>query len=140
MDYALRVNDDLYIVRRDAEKVHRLDKFKSLVHHRRRVHGDLCAHAPVRVLHRLFGGDGHKLAPRLSSEWSAGACEQYAFKLTLPASHKTLKDGGMFRIHGDYLGTVQLCRRHDETARTNKRLFICKGYPLFRLYRRKRRL
>ena len=50
----LRVHRDLDIVVGAAEEVVGLDHFKTLVHHRRGVHGDLRAHVPVRVRAGLY--------------------------------------------------------------------------------------
>ena len=139
MDNALRVHHDLYIVGRHAEKVHGLDKLKSLVHHRRGVDGYLRAHAPVRVLYSLFGRYTFKLRAAFASEGAAAACEQDLFKLAGLSAHKTLKDSRMFRIDRNYLRSRGLSSGHDYLARANERFLICKRYALFFAYRGKRR-
>lgn len=44
------MDDDVNVVVGGAEQVVRLDDLEPLVHHGGRVHGDLGAHRPVRVL------------------------------------------------------------------------------------------
>ncbi len=64
MDDALRMDHDLDRSRADAEQPVRLDHLEPLVHHRRRVDGDLAAHHPVRVRARFVRRDLREIRQR----------------------------------------------------------------------------
>ena len=81
------MHNDLNIIGRYAEKVHCLNKFKALIHHRCRIDGYLCAHAPVRMLYSLLGRYILKLRAAFASERAAAAGEQYLFQLSGRSSH-----------------------------------------------------
>ena len=137
---ALRVDYHLNVVRRHAEEVHRLDEFKPLVHHRRTVDGYLRTHAPVWMLHGLFGRDVLQLLAGSAAEGAAGAGEQDFFELALPAPHEALEDGGVLGVDRHYLRARLRRAAHDYAARADKRLLVCKRYALFLVDGGKRRL
>ena len=77
-----------------------LDDFKSLVHHRRGVDGDLGAHAPVGVLQRLRGRHRGEEVPFLAPERPSGGREDDPpDRFGVPAP-QALKHGVVLRIHG----------------------------------------
>ena len=128
MDYHLN------IIGRDGEQVHGLDELKPLVHHCCAVDGYLRAHAPVGVLHGLFGSDVLKLAPCLAAERAAGAGEEDLLELAFLPAHEALEDGRVLGVDRNDLCALFLCARHDDIARADESLFIRKGDALFRVY------
>ena len=56
MDDALAVDHHLDAIRRQAEQQAGLDQLQPLVHQRGGIHGDLAAHAPVRMRAGLLRG------------------------------------------------------------------------------------
>ena len=130
--HALRVDEHLNIVGRDAEQVHRLDEFQALVHHRRGIDADLRAHAPVRVLDGLLRRDGRRLLARPAAKRPAGAGEQDFFQLAISPG-ETLEDGRMLRVHGNDLRIELPGALHDDLARADERLLVGKrnAPPLF---------
>ncbi len=136
---ALGVNHHSNVLRLDGKEVHGLHKLQPLVHQRGAVHGNLRAHAPVGMRHRLRGRNALQLLALLPAEGAAGAGEQDLVQLAFSPAHETLEDGGMLRIHGHDLRALLLCPRHDEIARADKRLLVGKGDALFRVDGGKRR-
>jgi hypothetical protein len=59
------------------KKMHRLDKFKSLIHQRSGIYRDFSAHAPVRVLQRLCRSYIFKFLSLFSKERAARSCKYY---------------------------------------------------------------
>jgi hypothetical protein len=78
MHDALRMDQDLDPLGRQVEQPARFDYFESLVHHRRRVDGDLAAHDPVRVRAGFVGRDADGAVERRGAERTAGRREQHA--------------------------------------------------------------
>jgi hypothetical protein len=79
MDHALRMHDDLDLLRGRIEQPACLDDLQALVHHGRRVHRDLAAHVPVRMGAGLFWRH-LRAAPRSSElpKRPTRGCEQDA--------------------------------------------------------------
>jgi hypothetical protein len=66
-------------------------------------------------------------------ESTAGGSENQALDLSpVPTAHEALEDGGMLGIHGNDLGTVQLCLGHDKFTAADQCFFIGKTDPLSR--------
>lgn len=120
---ALRVDEHLDIVRRDAEQVHGLDEFQALVHHGRGVHADFRAHAPVRVTDSHLGRDVARLFACPAAEGAAGAGEQDLVQLALPAG-QALENGRVLGIDRHDLRTTFSGAAHDDVARAHERLLI----------------
>ena len=125
MDYHLDV------VRRHAEQMHGLHEFQALVHHGGAVHGDLGAHAPVGVLHRLLRGHVLQFSAGLAPEGAAGAGEQDLAQFPLLPAHQALEDGGMLRIHRDDLRSLLRRPCHDDIAGADQGLLVGQGDALF---------
>ena len=61
MNHALRVDDDFQLCGRAIKQPVRFDKFQTFVHHGGGIDRDFLAHAPIWVLHGLFGRDVREL-------------------------------------------------------------------------------
>ena len=120
---ALRMDEHLNIVRRDAEQVHGLNEFQALIHHGRGVHADLRAHAPVRVADGHLGRDAARFFARPAAERAAGAGEQDLAQLALPAG-QALEDGRVLGIDRHDLRAAFPGAAHDDVARAHERLLI----------------
>ena len=71
VDDRLRVDDDVDLIGADAEQPVRLDDLEALVHQRRRIDGDLAAHAPGRMPQRLLGGHAEQFRRAPAAKRSA---------------------------------------------------------------------
>ncbi len=71
MDDRLGVNHDVDLVEWHGKEMMRFDQLQPLVDQRRRVHGDLPAHVPGGVLHRLLDGDMRQLFGGGCPKWPA---------------------------------------------------------------------
>ena len=110
--------------------MHGLHEFQALVHHGGAVHGDLGAHAPVGVLHRLLRGHVLQLSAGLAPEGAAGAGEQDLAQLPLLPAHQALEDGGMLRIHRHDLRPLLRRPGHDDVPGADQGLLVGKGNAL----------
>ena len=141
MHDALPVHDDLYLVRRHAEKMHRLDDLKALVHHARAVDGHLDAHVPSRMLDRVGKGRAGDLFRLFAAERSArsGQDQRFAFRRVLGASVQTLPDRAVFAVDGQDARAAFFAEAVYGIAARDQSLLVCESDAAARLYRRDRR-
>src|SRR6185437_3034390 len=130
MDDALRVNHYLYLLRLEVEQPLRLDHLEPFIHEGGRIDGDLCTHAPVRMLEGMIPFDVDQEIGFLAEEGSAGSRENDLFDAAARLANETLKDRRMFGIHGDDRGLFLQCLLHDDIAGHHEGLFVRKGYRL----------
>ena len=58
VDNALRMDEHLYLISRNAKQPFRLNHLKAFVHQRRRVDGNLRTHIPCGMTQGIGSGDG----------------------------------------------------------------------------------
>ena len=92
------MDENVDFIESNWEEMMRLDQFKALVHHRRRIDTDFGTHFPIGVGDRLLGGDRTHLVECVSAERPA-ACGQCDFAdLIDPATGEALEDSIMLTI------------------------------------------
>src|SRR2546421_2759869 len=98
MNNAFRMDHDVDARVGDVEQEMRLDNFQTLVHHRRRVDGDLRPHFPARMSERL--GDGHavKRGEGTPQERTAGAGKDETANRFLLLAPQALPDGAVLTV------------------------------------------
>ena len=99
MDDALGMDDHLDLLRGHVKQPFRLDDFQGLVEHGRRVHGDLLAHVPGRVVQCLGLGGVHDFFLRPGAEGAAGGRQEDAGGLLPLPPLQALEDGAVLAVH-----------------------------------------
>ena len=135
------MDDRVDLTQRQAVEPHGLDDLKALVHQRRGVDGDLCAHCPVRVLERVGLRLSRKLLRAHAIERPARAGQNEALDLAaVAAALEALEDRAVLAVDGDDLRAVFFRRVHHKLARADERFLVRKRDAFFLLDGGKRRL
>ena len=80
----------------DGEQMMRLDQLQPLVHHRRAIDADLCAHIPIGVRDGLCRRDGAHLIEAEGAERPAAGGQRDFADLADLAACEALEDSVMF--------------------------------------------
>ena len=139
MDYGLRMDHDIDLVRSRIEQPPGLNHLESLVHHRGGINGDFRSHCPLRMLQRLILRGSSDPVPVPGTERPAGCSEMDARNRIASRPEKALEYGRMFRIHRQNRRIVLLGQVHDHRPAGHQSLLVRKSDYLARLYRGNRR-
>mmetsp|Transcript_20868 Transcript_20868/g.43330 ORF Transcript_20868/g.43330 Transcript_20868/m.43330 type:complete len:205 (+) Transcript_20868:604-1218(+) len=133
------MDDDLDVVVLDAVEPVGLDDLQALVHHCRRVHGDLGPHVPVGVrgglltqklgVRRLHVFNGHV------AEGAPAAREDDLLHAALRHALQALEDCRVLRVHRQHADTILLKHGSDDGPACDERLLVGKGDVLAGLHR-----
>ena len=124
VDHALAVDDDLHLVGRHTEEMHRLDDLEALVHEGGGIHRDLGAHLPGGVSQGHGLGDGLQLFLGVAVEGASRGGQQDAADLVVMPRAEALEDGAMLRVHGEDGGSLLSCEGHDQLTAYHQRFLI----------------
>ena len=124
---ALRVDEHLDFLCRNAKKPLRFHHLKTFVHERGRVDGDFRTHVPRGMTERVGSGDFRKFFHRHLPERTARAGEQDFFNFVVALAYETLENGRVFAINGQDGHVVFLCELADEFSSHDERLFVGKA-------------
>ena len=134
VDYRLRMNQHLDLVGIDTEKPFSLDDLESLVHHRRRVDGDLRSHVPCGMAQGIILSHLLQLLASEQAERASTCREQNLLYLIVALTHNALENGGMLTIHRQYRSMVFLCQLAYQCTSHNKRFLVGETDGLASLY------
>ena len=122
--HALRMDEHLYAVGRDAEEPLGLDHLKAFVHHRCAVDGDFGPHLPGRMAQRVGAGHLLQLFVRYVSERAARCREQQFFHRVVALAHQALEYGRVLAVNRDDGCTVLRREFIDQLSSHHQCLFV----------------
>ena len=125
MNDTLWLYHDLDMIQLHIKEPFCFHHFQTFVDKRCRVNRNLLSHRPVRMLQRILHFDMFQIFPLLSTERSAGRCDQQFVDLSLILSVNCLKNRTVLTVHRKDLYTPFSCHRHDQMSRCHQRFFIC---------------
>ena len=99
MDGGLRMHNDLDLVIAQAEQVMRLNHLKALVHHRRRVDGDLGPHRPCGMREGICGHHIAEFIDGAAPERPARCREDCPLNTPRIDALQQLEQGGVLAVH-----------------------------------------
>ena len=103
MHDALALDNDLDLLRRQAEQPHGLDELKALVHQGGAVNGDLGAHVPVGMLECIGPGLAGQLLPLHAEERPARGGQQDLGDITTLATYKLNTNASQYIFGNQFL-------------------------------------
>ena len=135
--YALAMHGYLYLIRIHAEKMHRLNDLKALVHKSCAVNGNLLTHLPGGVRQRVSKSHRLKLTACLAKEGATGCGKDYPLYLFPLATLQGLENSRVLAVDRDDLNPALTRRLHNYVTGNNERLLVGKGKSLAALDYRK---
>ena len=129
----LRMDDNLDFRGLYVEQPARLNNLKALIHKRSRVDGNLCAHAPLRMLQRTLCRYTLELINRQVTQGATAASDDEVAHTLASLTLQALHDCRVLRVDGHDAYATRFSMRHNNIATHNQGLLIGQGYALTRL-------
>ncbi len=126
VDDRLRVHQNVDLIRRQRKQIRGFNDFETLVHHRRRIDGDLLSHAPVRVFQGLRKRRLLDIGNGPGPERPARGGDDDAKQLFPIAGTQRLKQCVMLGIRGQDAGAGRGGALHEEITCANKAFLVRK--------------
>ena len=109
----------LDLLQRHVKEPSGFDDFQPLVHHGRRIDGDLASHGPVGMVQRLLQRHLFQLLQAVSPERSAGRRQQDPADLIMLIALQALENSTVLTVHRQHGNTVFLHSIHYQLSAGN---------------------
>ena len=130
MNDTLPVDENVHLVLGHIKQPNGFDHFESLVDQRRAVNRNALAHAPVRMLQRLFGRNSLQLLTRIAKKRAAGAGDDQTVHRLFVIAVQGFMNGTVFTVHRQDVYTLFTRKRHDKLTGRHKRFLVGDGNVL----------
>ena len=124
VDHGLGMHQHVEFVGIEGEQMLGLDQFEALVHHGRRVDGDLGAHRPVGMLKRLLGGRRLDGVQRPGAERTAGGGQDHALEILARTGAERLEHGVVLGIDRQNGRTDRRRAAHEQPAGADQAFLV----------------